>query len=129
MQAGYTHKVSRDQGGAKVATWEPEDQLNLYTTYKLGGRLDKLTVGGGARWQGKGWQVLNNYAKGTNDTFTQTPYWLVDLMARYQFTEHLSASVNVYNLFDKYYYTNIGFYNSSYYGDPRNVMFSTRWDF
>lgn len=129
VQAGYTHKVSRDQGGAKVATWEPEDQLNLYTTYKLGGRLDKLTVGGGARWQGKGWQVLNNYAKGTNDTFTQTPYWLVDLMARYQFTEHLSASVNVYNLFDKYYYTNIGFYNSSYYGDPRNVMFSTRWDF
>ena len=130
LQAGYTHKVSRDEHGAKVATWEPEDQLNFYTTYKLGGRLDKLTLGGGARWQGQGWQMLTNYNKGgTQEKFSQDPYWLVDVMARYQLTEQLSASINVNNLFDKSYYTNIGFYNSSYYGDPRNVMVSTRWNF
>ncbi|MNN66388.1 Ferripyoverdine receptor precursor [compost metagenome] len=50
-------------------------------------------------------------------------------MGRYQFTDRLSATVNVNNLFDKYYYTNIGFYNSSYYGDPRNVMVTSRYDF
>ena len=130
LQAGYTHKVSRDQGGTKVSTWEPEDQINLYTSYKLTGDLDKLTLGGGVRWQSTGWQMLTNWNKGgTVEKFSQDPYWLVDLMARYQISKNLSATVNLNNAFDKSYYTNIGFYNSSYYGDPRNVMVTTRWDF
>ncbi|MFJ2446107.1 TonB-dependent siderophore receptor [Pseudomonas sp. NPDC087626] len=129
LQAGYTHKVVRDEHGNKVSTWEPEDQLSFYSSYKLQGNLDKLTLGGGARWQGQGWQVLTNRAKSSEEKFSQDAYWLVDLMGRYQFTEHLSATVNVNNLFDKYYYTNIGFYNSSYYGDPRNVMVTSRYDF
>ena len=129
VQAGYTHKVARDENDNKVSTWEPEDQLSFYTSYNFLGSLDKLTLGGGARWQGQAWQVLNNRAKGTDEEFSQDAYWLVDVMGRYQFTDHLSATVNVNNLFDKYYYTNIGFYNSSYYGDPRNVMLTTRWDF
>ena len=129
LQAGYTHKVIRDETGAKVSTWEPEDQVNFYTTYKLTGPWDKLTLGGGARWQGEGWQMLNNRPKQTTDKFSQDPYWLVDVMARYQVTDNVSATVNVNNVFDKKYYTNIGFYNSSYYGDPRNVMLTTRWNF
>ena len=129
LQAGYTHKVSRDQAGSKIATWEPEDQLSFYTTYKLTGSLDKLTLGGGARWQGEGWQMLYNRGKDRYERFSQDPFWLVDLMARYQLTENLSATVNLNNVFDKSYYTNIGFYESAYYGDPRNVMVTTRWDF
>ena len=57
------------------------------------------------------------------------PYWLVDLMEHYQLGKNLSALVNVNNVLDKKYFTNIGLYRSSYYGDPRNVMVSTRWDF
>ncbi|KAF6686169.1 TonB-dependent siderophore receptor [Pseudomonas sp. EKM23D] len=129
LQAGYTHKIIRDQSGTKVSTWEPEDQVNFYTTYKLTGPWDKLTLGGGARWQGEGWQYLNNSPKRTTEKFSQDPYWLVDVMARYQVTDNVSATLNVNNLFDKKYYTNIGFYNSSYYGDPRNVMLTTRWSF
>lgn len=82
VQGGYTHKVSRDQSGAKVGTYEPEDQLSLYTSYKLGGSLDNL-----------------------------------------------SAPLNLNNAFDKKYQTNIGFFNAAYYGDPRNLMLTTRWDF
>ncbi|MGZ0703262.1 TonB-dependent siderophore receptor [Pseudomonas piscis] len=129
LQAGYTHKIIRDQSGTKVSTWEPEDQVNLYTSYKLTGSLDKLTLGSGVRWQGTGWKILSNYGKGTEEKFSQDPYWLVDLMARYQITENVSATLNVNNLLDKKYFTNIGFYNSSYYGDPRNLMLSTRWNF
>ncbi|WEK28894.1 MAG: TonB-dependent siderophore receptor [Candidatus Pseudomonas phytovorans] len=132
LQAGYTHKIARDDDGKKVATWEPEDQVSFYSTYKLQGSLDKLIVGGGARWQSAGWQTVNNWGYpggGRSEKFTQAPYWLVDLMARYQLTENLSATVNVNNLFDKSYYTNIGFYDSAYPGDPRNVMVTTRWDF
>lgn len=133
LQAGYTHKVARDDDGKKVSTWEPEDQVSVYTSYKLKGSLDKLTVGGGARWQSAGWQTVNNWGynnrAGRFEEFTQDPFWLVDVMARYQLTENLSATLNVNNVFDKKYYTNIGFYDSAYYGDPRNVMVSTRWDF
>ncbi|WP_455929670.1 TonB-dependent siderophore receptor [Pseudomonas fluorescens] len=129
LQAGYTHKIIRDKQGEKLSTWEPEDQVNIYTSYKLTGPLDKLTLGTGVRWQGTGWKLLNNYAKGTEENFSQDPLWIVDAMARYQVTENVSATLNVNNIFDKKYYTNIGFYNSAYYGDPRNVMLSTRWNF
>ena len=132
LQAGYTHKIARDDDGKKVSTWEPEDQVSFYTTYKLKGNLDKLTVGGGARWQSAGWQTVRNWGYpggGRSEKFTQEPYWLVDLMTRYQVTENLSATLNVNNLFDKHYYTNIGFYDSAYPGDPRNFMVTTRYDF
>ncbi|QHG23619.1 TonB-dependent siderophore receptor [Pseudomonas sp. DTU12.1] len=128
-QAGYTHKIIRDQSGKKVSTWEPQDQLSFYTTYKLKGPLDRLTVGGGARWQSRSWQELYNRYKSKNEEFAQEAYWLVDVMARYQVTENLSATLNLNNAFDKKYYTNIGFYNTAYYGDPRNVMLTTRWSF
>lgn len=128
MQAGYVHKVIRGTGDEKLSTWEPEDQVSFYTTYKLPGALDRFTVGGGARWQSKAWQGVNNPVRGSEDV-TQDAYWLVDLMTRYQITDKLSATVNLNNLFDKKYYSNIGFYNTIYYGDPRNVMVSTRYDF
>ena len=128
-QAGFTHKIIRGSDDEKISTWEPEDQLSLYTTYKFKGPLDRLTIGGGARWQNRSWQNIYNRAKDQYQDFSQDAYWLVDAMAKYQVSEHLSTTVNVNNLFDKQYYTNIGFYNTAYYGDPRNVMVNTRWDF
>jgi outer membrane receptor for ferric coprogen and ferric-rhodotorulic acid len=128
-QAGYTHKIIRDENGDKVSTWEPQDQVSLFTSYKLKGALDRLTIGGGARWQGKAWQDVYNSGKSRYEEFSQEAYWVVDAMAKYQITDNVSATLNVNNLFDKYYYTNIGFYNTAYYGDPRNVMVTTRWDF
>ncbi|PAA39493.1 TonB-dependent siderophore receptor [Pseudomonas fragi] len=128
-QAGFTHKVIRGSDDEKISTWEPEDQLSLYTTYKFKGALDRLTIGGGARWQNRSWQNIYNRAKDQYQDFSQDAYWLVDAMAKYQVSEHLSTTLNVNNLFDKQYYTNIGFYNTAYYGDPRNVMVNTHWDF
>ncbi|XKU41002.1 TonB-dependent siderophore receptor [Pseudomonas [fluorescens] ATCC 17400] len=129
LQAGYTHKIVRDDKDVKISTFEPEDQIKLYTTYKLKGDLDKLTVGGGVRWQSLGWQDIYNNPHGGYEEFSQEAYWLVDLMTRYQVTKNLSATLNVNNIFDKSYYTNIGFYNSAAYGEPRNFMVTTRWNF
>ncbi|WP_124388959.1 TonB-dependent siderophore receptor [Pseudomonas sp. R5-89-07] len=129
LQAGYTHKIVRDDKDVKISTFEPEDQVSLYTTYKLKGNLDKLTVGGGARWQSVAWQDIYNSPRGGYEEFSQESYWLVDAMARYQFTKNVSTTLNINNIFDKSYYTNIGFYNSAAYGEPRNFMLSTRWDF
>lgn len=129
LQAGYTHKVVRDDTGKKISTFEPEDQLSFYTIYKLKGDLNKVSMGGGARWQSTAWQEMYNSPKDRYEDFSQKPYWVVDLMTRYQFTKNLSTTLNVNNVFDKYYFTNIGFYNSAIYGEPRNFMVTTRWDF
>lgn len=129
LQAGYTHKIVRDDKDVKISTFEPEDQVSLYTTYKLKGNLDKLTIGGGARWQSVAWQDIYNTPRGGYEEFSQESYWLVDAMARYQFTKNVSTTLNINNIFDKSYFTNIGFYNSAAYGEPRNFMLSTRWDF
>ena len=129
VQAGYTHKIVRDENDQKISTFEPEDQVSLYTRYKLRGDLDKLTVGGGLRWQSVGWQSIYNTPLGHYEDIAQDAYWLVDLMTRYQITQNLSTTLNVNNIFDKSYYTNIGFYNSAAYGEPRHFMLNTRWDF
>jgi len=47
-------------------------------------------------------------------------------MARHDFGKHLSATLNVNNLLDKKYYTQIGFYDQGWWGAPRNVMLSLR---
>lgn len=129
MQAGFTHKIVRDDNDAKISTFEPENQLTLFTTYNLPGALDQWTVGGGGRWQSRAWQDIWNSPHSEYEEFEQKPYWVVDLMTKYQITPALSATVNLNNVFDKYYYTNIGFYNSAVYGEPRNVMLTTRWNF
>ena len=103
LQAGYTHKVVRDDSGKKISTFEPEDQLSFYTIYKLKGDLNKVSVGGGARWQSTAWQEMYNSPKDRYEDFSQKPYWVVDLMTRYQFTENLSNTLNVNNVFEKYY--------------------------
>ncbi len=60
----------------------------------------------------------------------QEQYTVVDLMARYRFTEQVSATLNVNNLFDKKYLSALDttFYGG-YYGDPRNVMLTTQYRF
>ncbi|WP_256586862.1 MULTISPECIES: TonB-dependent siderophore receptor [Pseudomonas] len=128
-QAGYTHKVIRDEHGEKASTLEPQDQLSFFTSYRLAGSLDRLTLGGGARWQGNTWRQVYNAGLSRSEVIHQPAYWLFDAMAKYQFTDHLSTTLNINNLFDKAYLTNIGFFNTGYYGDPRNLMLTTRWDF
>ncbi|WP_437880193.1 TonB-dependent siderophore receptor [Pseudomonas sp. LRF_L74] len=126
-QAGYTHKVAR-QDGDKLSTVEPEDIFSFYTTYNLKGALEPLTVGGGARWQSRSWGEVSHPTAGTVD-FGQSAYWLVDVMARYQVTDNLSATLNVNNLLDKKYLTIMDFYSVYSWGEPRNVMLTTRYDF
>lgn len=126
-QAGYTHKTSRRQG-AKVTTWEPENQFSIYTTYTLPAHLAPLTVGGGARWQSKSWNTLTNPIRGGRERVTQEAFWLVDLMMRYQINQNLSASLAVNNLLDKKYYYNNAIH-SYIWGEPRRVNVSMRYDF
>ena len=51
----------------------------------------------------------------------------MNVFAGYRFNDTFSAQLNVNNLLDKKYYSNVGFYNGVYWGEPRNVMLNLRW--
>ena len=57
------------------------------------------------------------------------PYWLLDAMARYQFNDQLSATLNVNNLLDKHYYTIFSWYSTYTWGEPRNVRLTLNYKF
>jgi len=134
LSAGYTYARTRDADeqrifGFPMTTTKPEHLIRLFTTYRLPGALDKVTVGGGLNWQsafyGNIWHPVNNdYSR-----IKQGGYTLVDLMTRYQYDEHLSFTVNANNVFDKRYLSGLGNFDTTYYGEPRNLMLTTRWDF
>ena len=128
VQAGFVHAVSRQQGD-RVATLTPSNQFKLHTSYKLGGALKGLTVGGGVRWDDKTWGDISTPTAGVTERHTVKGYWLADLMARYEFDEHLSASVSIKNLFDKKYYTIFNWYSTYTWGEPRNVTASVTYKF
>ncbi|MNT57966.1 Ferripyoverdine receptor precursor [compost metagenome] len=127
IQAGYSHNVSRQQG-ERVSTLTPSSQFNLYSSYKLGGSMTGLTLGGGARWQDKTWGTINVPTGGTA-VHTVKDYWVLDAMARYEFNKHLSASLNIKNLLDKKYYTIFSWYSTYTWGEPRSVNVSMTYKF
>ena len=83
-------------------------------------------MGGGANWQ------ISTYSKVELDEGSviakQKAYAIFNLMARYDFSAHLSAQLNVNNLFDKKYYLG-GVANQVYYGEPRNVFLTLKATF
>lgn len=116
---GYAYSVSTDQQDERIATNMPRHSLKTFTSYRLPGTWDKLTVGGGVNWQSKIGQDLH--------TYTQGSYALASLMARYAISENLSATANLNNLFDRKYAA----YADTWivYGAPRNVMTSLEYRF
>jgi len=130
VSASYNHGITKDRDGERLNTEAPANMVKLWSTYRLPGDFDRLTVGGGANWQsGTHITVTPSTALGTVKA-KQSQFTVVNLMARYQLTDQLSTTLNINNLFDKKYISALDttFY-SGYYGEPRNVMLNTRYDF
>lgn len=135
ITAGYTYTHSVDGKKQRSNTTQPLNMLRLSTAYRLPGNWHALTVGGAVNWQsdvyGSASRPIGRGANGRIITerarINQDAYTVVKLMSRYEFDKHLSASLNVDNLFDKKYYDNVGFYNGVYWGDPRTVTLSLDW--
>ncbi|WP_338132812.1 TonB-dependent receptor domain-containing protein [Pseudomonas citronellolis] len=130
LTASYSHSVTKDSDGERLNTVAPAEMFKLWTTYRLPGEWEKLTVGGGANWQSGIHFTATPWQLGQTVKAKQEQYTVVDLMARYRFTEQVSATLNVNNLFDKKYLGALDttFYGG-YYGDPRNVMLTTQYRF
>jgi outer membrane receptor for ferric coprogen and ferric-rhodotorulic acid len=140
LSAGYSYNHTRDARGdyvygAILQTTAPQQMVRLFSTYRLSGALEKLTVGAGVNWQN---EFFGNVLQpdpndpingGQPSKITQHSYAVVDAMARYRFNDHLSTTLNVKNLFDRTYYTGLGNFGTGFYGEPRSLQLTTRWDF
>nr|WP_256208134.1 TonB-dependent siderophore receptor [Pseudomonas sp. CFII64] len=134
LSAGYTYARTRDADqqrifGYPLSTTKPEHVVRVFSTYRLPGVLDKVTVGGGISWQSGYYGQIYSSTVGDYTLIKQGGYSLVDLMSRYQYNEHLSFAVNANNVLDKKYLTGLGNFDTTYYGEPRNLMLTTKWDF
>ncbi|MEK1911682.1 MAG: TonB-dependent siderophore receptor [Pseudomonas chlororaphis] len=134
LSAGYTYARTRDADeqrifGYPLSTTRPEHAVRVFSTYRLPGVLDKVTVGGGISWQSGYYGKIYSASVGDYTRIRQGGYSLVDLMSRYQYNEHLSFTVNANNVFDKKYLTGLGNFDTTYYGEPRNLMLTSKWDF
>lgn len=134
LSAGYTYARTRDADqqrifGYPLSTTKPEHVVRVFSTYRLPGVLDKVTVGGGISWQSGYYGQIYSSTVGDYTLIKQGGYSLVDLMTRYQYNEHLSFAVNANNVLDKKYLTGLGNFDTTYYGEPRNLMLTTKWNF
>lgn len=136
VTAGYSQFKATDANDQDINSTLPRKLIQAYTTYKLAGAFENLTVGGGVNWQDKTSvdatdpttiSVSNPY--GSSKTYGLDSYALVNLMARYQLTKDFSAQVNINNVFDEKYYNVFPAYGQLTYGAPRNATLTLRYQF
>lgn len=117
LSAGYSYNDIRDPDDTRLLTHIPQHIVKTFSTYRLPGALNRVTVGGGVDW----------FSDVTNNGFAQGSYALANLMARYKVTDNLTASVNINNIFDKEYLTSYSTWGT--YGEPRNFMTSLKYTY
>lgn len=119
--AGISHFTASDGQGNRLNSQIPRTTARLFTTYRLPGDWNKLTIGGGVNWQSRFYQNAINPLRQSVEV-GQSSYALASLMARYEVSNTTSISANITNLFDKKYYSAAGFQNGYLYGEPRSFM-------
>ncbi|WP_418185414.1 TonB-dependent siderophore receptor [Aliarcobacter vitoriensis] len=130
VQAGFSSSILKDKNGKRLTSDAiPIRTANLFTTYKP---ISKLTLGGGVRWQSeifdntvKGYYIQAGYPEMVSEA-TQKDYYVVDLMANYEFNKNLSLLVNLNNALNKEYKTSFNTYS---YGEERNWMATLKYKF
>ena len=122
LSAGYTYNTSKylkdaTAGGQPHASFTPRHIFRLWTRYALPVMDRRLSVGGGLRMQ-SGYSTVSGPV-----TLRQGGYSLVDLRMAYRLDKHVTAALNVNNLFDRRYYQSLsGVSWNNRYGEPRSLM-------
>ncbi|GGX94869.1 TonB-dependent siderophore receptor [Massilia dura] len=127
--AGYSYFKAEESTGAQFNSIYPRKTLRVFTTYRFPGELSKLTVGGGANWESRTWTADPSAPAGSSGLIEQDAFTLVNLMARYDINDRLSAQLNIDNAFDKKHYAMFAAFNAITYQAPRSVSATLRYQF
>lgn len=123
LSASYNYNYNRNRRSteSRYETLTPKSLFKTYAAYQLPGSLSRMKVGGGMQVQTK------TYQKEDGLQVSQGGYSIWNLFGDYKLNDKWSLALNVNNLFDKRYYSTIGYYYyGNFYGSPRNVMLSLR---
>jgi outer membrane receptor for ferric coprogen and ferric-rhodotorulic acid len=122
VAGGFANARAEDRDGVRQLPQTPVNSFKMFTTYRLPGNLDGLTVGANMQWQSKG---RTEYAGPNGVFYTQGALATLDLMAQYRFSEHLTLAAHLDNVFDKTYYSGLST-GSARYATPRNLILTLR---
>jgi len=125
LMGGYTYFAKRDNEGAVLLPNYPRRLLRVATSYRLPGDWNRLTIGGSLSYQSAiHYDEIDGLGRASQGGFA-----LIGLMARYEIDKQVTASINIENLGDKYYYSGLGGYNGYNYGTPRSVWLKLGYRF
>ncbi len=131
-RARYKHDADPANEGQRFSTDTPERLFKLTSLYHLQGPLEKWRVGGSLYWQSRIYNDVD-LADGSRYRVEQGSYAIAGLVAGYRANEHLDLQLNVDNLFDRTYYSAIGYDiywgSTDTYGTPRSYMLTAKYDF
>ncbi len=122
VHAGATFLSLEDGDGRDARTYVPRRLAQAGATWRLP-FLPKAKTGLAVTWKSD-----MRREEGPGMTIRQRAYALVNLMARYDFTSALSASVNVENVTNEKYLTSL-YWSQAFYGAPTNVRVSVSWKY
>jgi outer membrane receptor for ferric coprogen and ferric-rhodotorulic acid len=129
VNLGWTDFDAEDADGVDVVAHHPRRMLKLATVYDMRDVVPGLRVGGSMRWESRPPQIAANPGTGVDERVGQPAYAIVGVMAEYQINEHVSAQINVNNLFDKTYFSNNAWFAGYIYGEPRNARVTLEYKF
>ena len=130
ISASWSYSQTENNTGKAILTTFPRHLVKLWTTYRLPGELHRLTVGGGVNWQSRVYSDIDAWQINSTLHWEQKAYSVASLMARYDVSDKLSATVNVTNLFDKQYTASVSdWWYSGMHGPARKVALTVRYQF
>ena len=130
VSASWSYSQTDNAEGKAIQTTFPRHLVKLWTTWRLPGELHRLTVGGGMNWQSRVYSDIDAWQVERTFHWEQKAYSVASLMARYDVSDKLSATVNVANLFDKQYTASVSdWWYSGMHGPARKVALSVRYQF
>lgn len=128
LYGGFTQLRLEGGNGEDVRAYVPRRTLRLAAAYRVPG-ADGLKLGASLKWQDAIHRDQDATATDGGPVVTrQGSYALLGLMARYDFDERWSATLNLDNLTDRKYLTSL-YWAQSYYGAPRNATLTVRYRF
>jgi outer membrane receptor for ferric coprogen and ferric-rhodotorulic acid len=118
---GASRYVAKDVNNSDINSQLPQTTIKLYTSYTPRS-LTELTFGGGVNWQNRIYYVDATYGR-----FEQDAYALVSTFVRYRLSPEFSVQLNLNNLLNKQYYSQI--YGYGAWGEPRSGSLTFTWSF
>jgi outer membrane receptor for ferric coprogen and ferric-rhodotorulic acid len=130
LQASIGYTDFDIKGDDVVADYTPEKLLKLAATYEFQ-NIEGFFIGMNMRWQDdtsrKQGIVADGFDNAGQEIVTeQEAYAIVDLMAKYQFTDDIQLTVNANNVTDEKYITSL-YWAQGFYGAPANYSATLTW--